>query len=45
MNHHHTIQPLRSYRAHLVPQHVNASDVEDLADAHIAAFEEAVRNR
>jgi len=33
MNHHHTIQPLRSYRAHLVPHHVNAADVEDLADA------------
>lgn len=33
MNHFHNIQPLRSYRAHLVPQHVNAADVEDLADA------------
>ncbi len=29
----HTIQPLRSYRAHLVPHHVCAADVEDLADA------------
>ena len=33
MNHYHNIQPLRSYRAHLVPQHVNAADVEDLTDA------------
>lgn len=33
MNHFHNIQPLRSYRAHLVPQHVNGADVEDLADA------------
>lgn len=33
MNHFHNIQQLRSYRAHLVPQHVNAADVEDLADA------------
>jgi hypothetical protein len=33
MNHFHNIQPLRSYRAHLVPPHINAADVEDLADA------------
>lgn len=30
---HHTIQPLRSYRAHLVPIGIQLSDVEDLADA------------
>jgi hypothetical protein len=30
---HHTIQPLRSYRAHLVPAGIQLSDVEDLADA------------
>ena len=29
----HNILPLRSYKAHLVPHHVNAADVEDLADA------------
>lgn len=33
MNHHFNVQPLHSYRAHLVPPHVNAADVEDLADA------------
>lgn len=33
MHQHFNIQPLRSSRAHLVPQHVNAADVEDLADA------------
>ena len=35
MNHFHNIQPLRSYRAHLVPQNVNPEDVEDLADAKL----------
>ena len=29
----HGIQRLHSYRAHLVPHHVSAEDVEDLADA------------
>ena len=33
MHPHFNVLPLRSYRAHLVPQHVNAADVEDLADA------------
>ena len=33
MHRHFNVLPLRSYRAHLVPQHVNAADVEDLADA------------
>jgi len=33
MNHHFNVQQLHSYRAHLVPPHVNAADVEDLADA------------
>lgn len=32
-NMHHTIQRLRSYRAHLVPAGIQLSDVEDLADA------------
>ena len=31
----HNIQPLRSYRATLVPQGVMPSDVEDLADARL----------
>ena len=31
----HNIQPLRSYRATLVPQGVTLSDVEDLADADL----------
>ncbi|CAN7503480.1 hypothetical protein LJR038_000663 [Acidovorax sp. LjRoot38] len=31
----HHIQPLRSYRATLVPQGVTLSDVEDLADAKL----------
>lgn len=26
------IRPLRSYRAHLLPQHIHAADVHDLAD-------------
>lgn len=30
---HHTIQRLRSYRAHLVPAGIHLSDVEDLAAA------------
>ena len=29
------VQPLHSYRAHLVPTDVNLSDVEDLADAKL----------
>ena len=29
------VLPLRSYRAHLVPQNVNPEDVEDLADAKL----------
>ena len=29
------VLPLRSYRAHLVPQNVNHEDVEDLADAKL----------
>ena len=29
------VQPLRSYRAHLVPAGVNLSDIEDLADAKL----------
>lgn len=29
----HTIQSTHSYRAHLMPEHVAAQDVEDLADA------------
>ena len=33
MHPHFNVLLLRSYRAHLVPQHVNAADVEDLADA------------
>lgn len=33
MNHHFNVQTLHSYRAHLLPHHINASDVEDLADA------------
>ena len=33
MSQHFNVMPLRSYRAHLVPQHVNAADVEHLADA------------
>ncbi|GKS93202.1 hypothetical protein [Acidovorax sp. SUPP2825] len=28
-------QPLHSYRAHLVPDNANPSDVEDLADAKL----------
>lgn len=35
MNAVHQVLPLRSYRAHLVPQNVNLSDVEDLADAKL----------
>ena len=31
----HGIQRLHSYRAHLVPHHVSAEDVEDLADANL----------
>lgn len=31
----HHIQPLRSYRATLVPQGITLSDVEDLADARL----------
>ncbi|MNV27620.1 hypothetical protein D3C71_1187760 [compost metagenome] len=31
----HNIQPLRSYRATLVPQGATLSDVEDLADADL----------
>ena len=33
MHPHFNVLPLRSYRAHLVPPHINAADVEDLADA------------
>ena len=33
MHQHFNVRPLHSYKAHLVPQHVNAADVEDLADA------------
>ncbi|ADU99000.1 hypothetical protein [Alicycliphilus denitrificans] len=35
MNAIHQVLQLRSYRAHLVPQHVNLSDVEDMADAKL----------
>ena len=31
----HNVQPLRSYRATLVPQGITPSDVEDLADARL----------
>lgn len=31
----HNVQPLRSYRATLVPQGVTLSEVEDLADAKL----------
>lgn len=30
---HHNIQALKSYRAFLIPKHVDAAEVEDLADA------------
>lgn len=33
MHPHFNVLPLRSYRAHLVPPHINPEDVEDLADA------------
>ena len=33
MHPHFDVLPLRSYRAHLVPPHINPEDVEDLADA------------
>lgn len=33
MHQHFNVQQLHSYRAHLVPKHINAADVEDLADA------------
>lgn len=33
MHPHFNVLPRRSYRAHLVPPHINAADVEDLADA------------
>ena len=33
MHPHFNVLPLRSYRAHLVTPHINAADVEDLADA------------
>ena len=33
MHPHFDVLPLRSYRAHLVPSHINPEDVEDLADA------------
>ena len=33
MHPHFNVLPLRSYRDHLVPPHINAADVEDLADA------------
>ena len=35
MNPIHQVLQLRSYRAHLVPHHVNLQDVEDLADAKL----------
>jgi len=33
MNTIHNVQPLHSYRAHLVPEHAAGLDLDDLADA------------